>query len=94
MSTLSLKYREDRHWSMPIVEVTLPDELLSEFEQLVEEEFVTEEQAVEDLLTMGIDAYNVNIVDDSQPGDDIIEGAENNLFDTATDPGGLEDDRL
>lgn len=79
---------------MPIVEVTLPDELLSEFEQLVDEEFVTEEQAVEDLLKMGIDAYNVDAVDDSEPGDDFMQGAENNLFDTASDPGGLDDDRL
>jgi L-lysine 2,3-aminomutase len=79
---------------MPIVEVTLPDELLSEFEQLVSEEFVSEEQAVEDLLTMGIDAYNVDVMDDSDPGDDIIQGAENNLFDTASDPGGIDDDRL
>ena len=79
---------------MPIVEVKLPDELLSEFEQLASEEFVSEEQAVEDLLTMGIDAYNVDVMDDSDPGDDIIQGAENNLFDTASDPGGIDDDRL
>ena len=79
---------------MPIVEVTLPDELLSEFEQLVDEEFVTEEQAVEELLSMGIDAYNVEVVDDSDPGDDFMDGAENNLFDTASDPGGLDDDTL
>jgi len=79
---------------MPIVEVTLPDELLSEFEQLVDEEFVTEEQAVEELLTMGIDAYNVDVVDDSEPGDDFMQGAENNLFDTASDPGDLDEDRL
>ena len=79
---------------MPIVEVTLPDELLSEFEQLVDEEFVTEEQAVEELLSMGIDAYNVEVVDDSEPGDDFMDGAKNNLFDTASDPGGLDDDTL
>jgi len=79
---------------MPIVEVTLPDELLSEFEQLVDEEFVTEEQAVEELLSMGIDAYNVEVVDESEPGDDFMDGAENNLFDTASDPGDLDDDRL
>jgi hypothetical protein len=79
---------------MPIVEVTLPDELLSEFEQLVDEEFVSQEQAVEELLSMGIDAYNVNVVDDSEPGDDFMEGAENNLFDTASDPGDIDDDRL
>ncbi|MFB6252019.1 MAG: hypothetical protein ABEI27_10120 [Halobellus sp.] len=79
---------------MPFVEVTLPDELLSEFEQLVDEEFVTEEQAVEELLSMGIDAYNVEVVDESEPGDDFMDGAENNLFDTASDPGGLDDDTL
>ena len=79
---------------MPIVEVTLPDELLSEFEQLVDEEFVTEEQAVEELLTMGIDAYNVDVIDDSEPGDDFMDGAENNLFDTASDPGDVDEDTL
>ncbi|MFB6092134.1 MAG: hypothetical protein ABEK02_03885 [Haloquadratum sp.] len=79
---------------MPIVEVTLPDELLNEFEQLVDEEFVSQEQAVEELLSMGIDAYNVDVVDESEPGDDFIEGAENNLFDTASDPGDIDDDRL
>ncbi|MUV57254.1 hypothetical protein SAMN04487947_4017 [Halogeometricum rufum] len=79
---------------MPIVEVTLPDELLTDFENLVDEEFVSEEQAVEELLSMGIDAYNVNVVDESTPGDDFMDGAENNLFDTADDPGGLDDDRL
>jgi hypothetical protein len=79
---------------MPVVEVTLPDELLSEFEQLVDEEFVTEEQAVEELLTMGIDAYNVTVVDDDKPGDDFMDGAENNLFDTASDPGDLDEDTL
>jgi len=79
---------------MPIVEVTLPDELLTEFEQLVDEEFVSEEQAAEELISMGIDAYNVDVVDESEPGDDFMEGAENNLFDTASDPGGLDDDTL
>ena len=79
---------------MPIVEVTLPDELLSEFEQLVDEEFVNEEPAVEELLTMGIDAYNVDVIDDSEPGDDFMDGAENNLFDTASDPGDLDEDTL
>jgi hypothetical protein len=61
---------------------------------LVDEEFVTEEQAVEELLSMGIDAYNVDVVDDDEPGDDFMEGAENNLFDTASDPGGIDDDTL
>ncbi|MDS0295051.1 MULTISPECIES: DUF7120 family protein [Halogeometricum] len=79
---------------MPIVEVTLPDELLTEFEQLVDQEFVSEEQAAEELISMGIDAYNVNVVDESTPGDDFMDGAENNLFDTANDPGAADDDRL
>lgn len=79
---------------MPIVEVTLPDELLTEFEQLVDQEFVSEEQAAEELISMGIDAYNVDIVDESTPGDDFMDGAENNLFDTASDPGNIDDDRL
>ncbi|MFB6110438.1 MAG: hypothetical protein ABEJ60_06140 [Halodesulfurarchaeum sp.] len=79
---------------MPVVEVSLPDELRSEFEKLVDEEFVSEEQAAEELLRRGIDAYSTNTGDDSTRADDVLEGAENNLFDTANDPGSIDDDSL
>ena len=31
---------------------------------------------------------------DEEPRDEMLDGAENNMFDTAEDPGSLEDDRL
>ncbi|ELZ84590.1 hypothetical protein C453_11266 [Haloferax elongans ATCC BAA-1513] len=82
------------HRCMPVVEVNLPDELLVEFEQLVDEEFLSEEQAVEELLSMGMDAYGAPVDDESAVQSDFVESAQNNLFDTAGDPGGLDDDVL
>ena len=78
---------------MPRYELDLSDDLYSELQQLADQEFVSEEQAVEELLSSGIEAYNVTIVDDA-PEDDMMEGTENNLFDTASDPGDIEDDVL
>ena len=43
---------------MPTVEVNLPEALLAQLERLSEEEFVSEEEAVEELLSAGLDAYN------------------------------------
>ncbi|MFC7205391.1 hypothetical protein ACFQJC_17915 [Haloferax namakaokahaiae] len=79
---------------MPVVEVTLPDELLVEFEQLVDEEFISEEQAVEELLSMGMDAYGAPVEEEIAIRSDFVESAQNNLFDTAGDPGGIDDDIL
>jgi len=75
------------------IELNLSDDLYSELQQLASEEFVSEEQAVEELLTSGIEAYNVSIVDDERD-DDLLEGTENNIFDTADDPGNIDDDVL
>jgi Arc/MetJ-type ribon-helix-helix transcriptional regulator len=45
---------------MPKVEVSLPDRIESEIQQLVDQgEFVNRDQAVEELLTRGISAYGV-----------------------------------
>jgi len=73
---------------MPTFELNLSDDVYAEFQQLADEEFVSEEQAAEDLIASGIEAYNVSVVDE-EPRD-----AENNMFDTAEDPGSIEDDRL
>jgi hypothetical protein len=89
-----LKYVEHEARIMPVVEVNLPDELLVEFEQLVDEEFITEEQAVEELLSMGMDAYGAPVEEESSIRSDFVESAQNNLFDTAGDPGGIDDDIL
>ncbi len=43
---------------MPEVEVSLPDRIDSEISRLVEQgEFLNREQAVEELLSMGVSAY-------------------------------------
>ena len=78
---------------MPRIDVTLPDEVLAEFEMLVDEEFISEEQAVEELLTMGIDAYRVDEAGEDI-GQEFIGGVQNNLFDTAADPRNIDHDRL
>jgi len=78
---------------MATFELNLSDDVYSEFQQLAEQEFVSEEQAAEELISSGIEAYNVTIVDDDRETD-MVTGAENNLFDTAEDPGSIEDDRL
>ncbi|ESS12311.1 MAG: hypothetical protein A07HR60_00860 [uncultured archaeon A07HR60] len=76
---------------MPTFEVELSDEVYSEIQALVGDDFVSREQALEELIGSGIEAYNTTIVDDS-PEDDFIDGTEANLFDTAGDPGKIDDD--
>jgi hypothetical protein len=88
-----LKSVRPERMRMPTFELNLSDDVYAEFQQLAEQEFVSEEQAAEDLIASGIEAYNVSIVDD-EPRDEMLDGAENNMFDTAQDPGSLEDDRL
>lgn len=45
---------------MPTIEVSLPDRIDTEIERLVHQgEFLNRDQAVEELLTMGISAYDV-----------------------------------
>jgi metal-responsive CopG/Arc/MetJ family transcriptional regulator len=73
------------------IELSLPDETYTELEQLTEQEFVSQEQAVEELLRLGIESYDTTVVDDEE---EFLEGAETNVFDTASDPGSLDDDAL
>lgn len=50
---------------MPRIEVTLPDQINGDIDRLVDQgEFVNRDQAVEELLTRGISAYDTP--DDSQ----------------------------
>lgn len=63
---------------MPRVEVSLPDQTESEIDRLVDQgEFINRDQAIEELLTMGISAY--------QPAEE-TDPEEENLFErTRTD---------
>jgi Arc/MetJ-type ribon-helix-helix transcriptional regulator len=75
---------------MPEVEVSLPDRIDSEIDRLVHEgEFLNREQAVEELLTMGVSAY--------APAEDAEEQEGENLFtqmtDDQQDPAARQDDQ-
>jgi len=55
---------------MAKVEVSLPDRIETEIQRLVDQgEFVNYDQAVEELLTMGVSAYDVE-EDTTAPGAD------------------------
>jgi Arc/MetJ-type ribon-helix-helix transcriptional regulator len=69
---------------MPKVEVSLPDRIESEIQQLVDSgEFVNREQAVEELLSRGISAYGVGNQTTDEPED---EGLFSQTVDDQQDP--------
>lgn len=75
---------------MPTVEVNLPEALLAQLERLSEEEFVTEEEAIEELITAGLDAYNTgpDPVEESDMAGDYGQGS----WDAAGTSGNVEDE--
>jgi hypothetical protein len=73
------------------VEVSLPQDVHAQFERLVEEEFVTEEEAVEELLSAGLDAYTRDTTTDD-PGTDMADEYADDMWDTAEDPAGPDSD--
>lgn len=55
---------------MSKVEVSLPDRINSEINRLIEQgEFVNQDQAVEELLSMGMSAYNTTTSTDTDEAD-------------------------
>jgi len=76
---------------MPTVEVSLPEDVYSQLERMTGEEFVTREEAVEELLSMGLDAYTRNTGDEVTETDMADEFADD-MWDTAEDPGMREED--
>lgn len=53
---------------MPVVEVTVPDKLVSEVDHLVEEgEFVNREEAMEELVTVGMTAMAGSSPSEEEP---------------------------
>jgi len=60
---------------MPKIEVSLPDRIENDIQRLIEQgEFVNHDQAVEELLTMGVSAYDVE-EEETTPG-----AAEEDMF--------------
>lgn len=64
---------------MPQIEVSIPEDTYVQFEQLAEEEFISEEQAFEQLISAGLDAYGVPEEEDTRQG--FTDEAEGNLWD-------------
>lgn len=72
---------------MPDVEVSLPDRIDSEIDRLVNQgEFLNREQAVEELLTMGVSAYAPTEEEDQE------EKLFTQMTDDQQDPAARQDD--
>jgi len=68
---------------VPTFEVELSDDTHFQLQRLIDDEFVTEEQAFEELLSAGLEAYRTEPMDEG-PEEGFSETAEENLFDTDT----------
>jgi Arc/MetJ-type ribon-helix-helix transcriptional regulator len=68
---------------MPTAEVSLPDDVDIEIRQLVEEgEFINRDQAVEELLSLGVSAYST----DESPNQTTDEDLFTQVVDDQQDP--------
>jgi len=75
---------------MPDVEVSLPDRIDSEIDRLLEQgEFLNREQAVEELLSMGVSAYASTEDTDQPEGEDLFT----QMTEDQTDPAARDDDQ-
>jgi len=70
---------------VPQIEISIPEEMVSEFERLVDDEFVNRDEAVEELLTAGIDAYTREYEPEEV---DFAEEYADDMWDTAGGPEG------
>ena len=74
---------------MPDVEVSLPDRIDSEIDRLIEQgEFLNREQAVEELLTMGVSAYAPTEETNQQEAEDLFT----QMTEDQKDPAARDDD--
>lgn len=68
---------------MPVVEVTIPDQLHAEIDRLVEDgEFVNREEAMEELVTAGLSA----MAGPATADDEVEENPFTQAFDDQRDP--------
>jgi len=74
---------------MPTFEVQLPDDLYARFQRIAESEFISEGEAYEELIGMGLDAYNVE-EDDGEAG--LADEYATEMWDTAEDPADMSDE--
>lgn len=64
---------------MPQVEISIPEDVFVQFERLSEEEFLSEEEAVQELLRLGLDAYSTEDTGSGREEDVMEEMSE--IFD-------------
>jgi hypothetical protein len=64
------------------VEVNLPDDMYAQLQRIAEEEFLNEQDAIEHMLSAGIEAYRPQESDE----DDLAEEFHEEMWDTAGDP--------
>ncbi|MFC7157227.1 CopG family transcriptional regulator [Halomarina halobia] len=75
---------------MPTFELTIPDQIDGQLDRLVEQgEFLNREQAVEELLAMGVSVYDTT--DDAT--DEIEEDLFTQVVDEQQDPAQLDEQR-
>ncbi len=75
---------------MPDVEVSLPDRIDSEIDRLVNQgEFLNRDQAVEELLSMGVSAYTTTGENDSDDSEDLFT----QMTDDQQDPAARQEDQ-
>ena len=69
---------------MPEVELNLPDRINSEIDRLVEQgEFLNREQAIEELLSMGVSAYDTVEETGPETNDELFTQAVDDQIDPA-----------
>lgn len=78
---------------MPTAEVSLSDKTENEITHLVEQgEFLNRERAIEELLTMGISAYDTGDSTEEEAVDDVFTRSRTDRRDPAVDDGGAGDE--
>jgi Arc/MetJ-type ribon-helix-helix transcriptional regulator len=78
--------------TMPTTEVVVPDKVDTEISQLVErDEFLNREQAIEELLSMGISAYDTGRSTTEESGEDVFTQSMDDQHDPAMDTGQGDD---
>lgn len=69
---------------MPQIEVSIPDQIDSELDRLVEQgDFINRDQAIEELLSLGISAYSSRDETTSELDDPLFTQAVNDQQDPA-----------
>lgn len=77
---------------MPTAEIDLPDRIDADIEALVEQgDFVNHDQAVEELLSLGLSAYGPADTDTEEPGEDLFSQRVDDQTDPATRQGPDDD---